>query len=109
MLEVQKFLGLAGYYRKFVRNFGLTSRTLTDPLKKNELFVWTNAHLPAFDTVKQAPLTALVLALPNFTHPSVVKTDASDRGIGAVLMQDQHPHCVLEQGSQTSFVWPVNI
>jgi hypothetical protein len=46
------FLGPAGYYRKFVRNFGLISRTLTDPLKKNELFVWTNAHHQAFDTVK---------------------------------------------------------
>jgi hypothetical protein len=84
--EVQKFVGPAGYYRKFVRNFGLISRTLTEPLKKNELFVWTNAHQQAFDTVKQAPLTTPMLALPNFMHPFVVKIDASDCGIGSVLM-----------------------
>jgi hypothetical protein len=55
------------------------------------VFVWTLDHQQAFDALKQALLHALVLALPDFSRPFVVETDASDSGIGAVLMQDQHP------------------
>jgi hypothetical protein len=95
--DVRKFLGLAGYYRKFVQNFGLISRILTDLLKKNELFIWTHAHQQSFDSLKQALLTAPVLALPNFEKPFVVETDASERGLGAVLMQDHHPIAYLSR------------
>lgn len=95
--DVRKFLGLAGYYRKFVRNFGLISRFQTNLLKKNELFVWTPDHQHAFDSLKQALLAAPVLALPNFDRPFVVKTDASDHGIGAVLTQDHHPLAYLSR------------
>jgi len=52
--EVRKFLGLAGYYRKFVKNFDLISRTLTNLLKKNALFVWTPDHQQAFTSLKHA-------------------------------------------------------
>lgn len=95
--DVRKFLGLAGYYRKFVQNFGLISRVLNDLLKKNEIFVWTQAHQMAFESLKHALLTTPVLALPNFEKTFVVETDASDRGLGAVLMQEQHPIAYLSR------------
>jgi hypothetical protein len=89
--ELRSFFGLAGYYRKFVQHFGIICRPLTDLLKKNSVFVWTSDHELAFKTIKTALIQALVLAMPNFAKPFYVETDASDAGVGAVLMQDNHP------------------
>lgn len=83
-------MGLAGYYRKFVKGFGELSRPLTSLLKKGTMFVWTTAQEEAFHDLKQALLSAPVLALPDLNKPFVVKTDASDKGMGAVLQQDGH-------------------
>jgi hypothetical protein len=89
--EVRGFLGLAGYYRKFVCDFGIISRPLTDLFKKSSVFMWTELEETAFEALKLALILALVLALPNFTLTFKIKTDASDRGIGAVLLQQKHP------------------
>ena len=89
--EVRGFLGLAGYYRKFVKNFGVISKPLTNLLKKGEMFLWTSVHEEAFVALKQALTSAPVLALPNFQKPFVVETNASDKGIRAVLHQENHP------------------
>jgi len=89
--ELRSFLGLAGYYRRFVRHFGLISKPLTTLLKKHTLFIWTPEHTAAFQALKDALCSSPVLALPNFSKPFTIETDASDSGVGAVLMQDGHP------------------
>jgi hypothetical protein len=84
-------LGLAGYYQKFVRNFSIIAKPLTDLLKKDQLFIWTSNHETAFSVQKQALCTAPVLVLPDFSLPFHIETDASGSEIGIVLQQNGHP------------------
>lgn len=85
------FLGLAGYYQKFVRNFDIIAQPLTELLKKDAIFVWTPAQHQAFTALQSALSSAPVLALPNFQRPFHIDTNASGIGIGVVLHQDNHP------------------
>jgi hypothetical protein len=89
--ELRGFLGLAGYYHKFARNFGLLAKPLTSLLKKHSVFVWTSVQESAFVALKQALTSAPILALPDFSRPFTIETDASGSGIGAVLQQNGHP------------------
>jgi hypothetical protein len=85
------FLGLAGYYWKFVRHFGIVVHPLNDLLRKDTLFVWTTTHDAAFRALKDALSSAPVLALPDFSLPFQVETDVFSTGVGAVLQQNVIP------------------
>lgn len=93
--QLRGFLGLSGYYRKFIKNYGVLSRPLTDLLGCP--FLSTPQHDQCFQAVKQALISAPVLALPDFAKSFTVETNASGTGIGAVLMQDSHPIAYLNK------------
>jgi hypothetical protein len=84
------FLGLTGYYRKFIQDYSTVARPLTQLLKW-EAFMWTPAADEAFSALKRAPTTGPTLQLPDFTAPFIVNCDASGSGFGAVLHQDAGP------------------
>lgn len=84
------FLGLTGYYRKFIANYGVIAAPLTALLKK-DAFHWSSAATDAFNALKLALTTGLVLQLPNFAKEFVVDCDASGTGFGVVLHHGQGP------------------
>jgi hypothetical protein len=85
--EIRSFLGLAGYFRKFIQNFSSIATPSTQLTKKGVPFVWSSQWQEAFDLLKQRLTTAPVLLLPSSDRCFVVYTDASLVGLRAVLMQ----------------------
>lgn len=83
--ELQSFLGLANFYRHFVRNFADIAHPLTQLLKKRVEFVWTKECDEAFEAIKRALCSTDVLAFPDFEKEFLVHTDASKYALGAVL------------------------
>ena len=86
--EVQQFLGLASYYRHFIKDFSLIAAPLSS-LTGNIPFTWQESQQKAFDLLKQKPTTAPILAYPDFSKLFVLHTEASTHSIGAVLCQEQ--------------------
>ena len=126
--EVQSFLGLASYYRRFIPHFAKKARCLhelvgpTASKPKNrskarvketeaaghkpmeheiKTFEWTIDHQEAFDALKEALCTAPVLSYPDFTREFILETDASLKGLGAILSQQQKDGsiCVIAYAS----------
>jgi hypothetical protein len=88
--QVHNFLGMAGYYRRFILNFSKFSKPITDLLKKEEKFVWNAERDEAFQTLKKLLTTSPVLAQPDITKSFDVYCDAFGTGLGCVLMQEGH-------------------
>ncbi|CAM5129251.1 unnamed protein product [Natator depressus] len=102
--QVQAFIGMAGYYRRFVPHFSAIATPITELCKKGkpDKVVWTKQCQEAFWALKEALVSGPVLANPDFDKPFVVFTDASDTGLGAVLMQEdekgeRHPIVYLSK------------
>ncbi|CAL1380625.1 unnamed protein product [Linum trigynum] len=89
--ELRSFLGLANYYRRFIKGYSALAAPLTDLLKKNKAWEWLDRCREAFEALKNAVTKEPVLALPDPTKAYEVQTDASDFAIGGVLMQEGHP------------------
>nr|ABF95994.1 retrotransposon protein, putative, Ty3-gypsy subclass [Oryza sativa Japonica Group] len=88
--QIRSFLGLAGYYRRFIENFSKIARPMTQLLKKEEKFVWSPQCEKAFQTLKEKLVSSPVLILPDTRKDFMVYCDASRQGLGCVLMQDGH-------------------
>ena len=89
--QVRSFLGLVGFYRRFIPNFSTIASPLTELTKKgfpNSIKNWTEAQEKAFQTLKGRVTKYPVLRLPDFTRKFILQTDASDVGLGAVLCQE---------------------
>ncbi|WVZ97285.1 hypothetical protein U9M48_042834 [Paspalum notatum var. saurae] len=82
------FLGLAGYYRRFIESFSRIAKPMTSLLEKGVPFIWTKERQAAFDELKKRLTTAPVLTLSDLTKRFTVYCDASKEGLGCVLMQE---------------------
>lgn len=85
--EIRSFLGYAGYYRRFVKDFAKIATLLTKLTRKNEKFIWDEKCEESFQELKKRSVTALVLALPDEGGNFFIYSDASLKGLGCVLMQ----------------------
>ena len=95
--EVQRFIGMLGFYRRFCSNFSQVASSLTDLMSNKRIFSWTDSCQRAFLKLKRLLLSAPVLKAPDFSLPFILQVDACDVGVGAVMLQEVngilHPIC----------------
>jgi hypothetical protein len=89
-LDIRSFLGLAGYYRRFIEGFSKISKLMTELLENGKTFEWTPRHEASFQELKKRLTMALVLTIPDMEKPFSIYCDASGQGLECVLMQDGH-------------------
>ncbi|UYV61070.1 K02A2.6-like, partial [Cordylochernes scorpioides] len=87
--EVRSFLGLSSYYRRFIPNYAHVAQPLNDLLKKDSAFNWNQEEQNAFEALKSALISEPALGHFDYSSPTEIHTDASNYGIGAVLVQIQ--------------------
>ena len=83
--DVRSFLGLSGYYRKFIKDYATIAAPLHKLLQKNKIFKWTVYCQEAFEELKKALTSAPILIRPDYDKKFILYTDASRVGLGAVL------------------------
>ncbi|XP_075088199.1 putative mitochondrial protein AtMg00860 [Nicotiana tabacum] len=88
--DIRSFLGLAGYYRRFIEGFSSILSPLTRLTQKKVMFQWSDACEKVFEELKKRLTLALVLTIPEGTEGFVVYYNASGVGLGCVLMQHDH-------------------
>jgi hypothetical protein len=86
--EICSFLGLAGYYRQFIKDFSKIAKPMTRLLEKNKNFNWTDECQVSFEELKKRLTSAPVLTLPDIMKKFDIYCDASRQGLGCVLMQE---------------------
>ncbi len=89
--QIKSFLGLSGYYRKFIKSYSLIAKPITNLLKKGVTFNWDDNCQKAFDCLKSSLCSEPILQYPDFTKPFIVTTDASGKALGAILSQGEVP------------------
>ena len=109
---VRSFLGVSGFYRKFVQNYAKIAKPLTELTKKNRRFEWTEECQDAFDTLRAALMEAPILAYPDISKPYKLYTDASNYAIGAALVQETEMgerviQYLSHQLNETQRRWPI--
>nr|GEW06062.1 hypothetical protein [Tanacetum cinerariifolium] len=101
VIEVRSFLGLAGYYRRFVEGFSRLALPLTKLMRNGEKFVWNEEREKSFEELKQRLVSAPVLTLPSGSGEFQIDSDASKKGLGCVLMQHGKSHCLCLKTAKT--------
>jgi len=88
--DIQKFLGLAAFYRRFIDGFSLTAKLLTNLIKKKDVdFEWSDETQIAYDCIRNSLTDLSQLFWPDLNKPFIIQTDASEVGSGAILMQER--------------------
>lgn len=87
--NIKQFLGLVGYYRRFIKDFSKIARPLTKLLRKDQEFIWSEGQQTAFEFFKNALISKPILQFPDFTKEFILTTDASQYAIGAILSQGE--------------------
>jgi hypothetical protein len=88
--DIESFLGLVGYYWRFIEGFSKISKPMTELLEKDKKFQWMPACEASFQELKKRLTSTLILVMPNMEKPFSIYCDASGQGLGCVLMQDGH-------------------
>jgi hypothetical protein len=91
--EIRSFLGLAGYYRRFIKDFSKIAKPMMKMLEKNKAFEWTKECQASFEELRKHLTSAPVLVLPDLTKKFDIYCDASRQGLGCVLMQEGQVVC----------------